>query len=71
MGFSSQQMPVELSAGSDSGEGRLGREGMEPAALCLWLKIPAGLATAAGVLGTAPSHSSPSLTLLQEWMWFD
>lgn len=70
MGFSSQRMPVECSAGSDSGEGRLWREGMEPA-LCLWPKIPAGLPMAAGVLGTGPSHSPPSLTLLQEWMWFD
>lgn len=70
MGFSSQQMPVELSVGSDSGLGKLGREGMEPA-LCLWPEIPAGLPTAAGVPGTDPSHSSPSLSLLQQWMWFD
>lgn len=70
MGFSSQQMPVECSAGSDSGEGRLEREGMEPA-LCLWPKIPTGLPTAADVLGIVSSHSSPSLSLLQEWMLFD
>lgn len=55
MGFSSQQMPVELSAGSDSGEGGLEREGMEPA-LSLWSKIPARLLSAAGVPGIGSSH---------------
>lgn len=43
-------------------------EGMEPA-LCLWPKIPAGFPTAAGGPGTGSSHSSPSLSLLQEWMF--
>lgn len=60
MGFSSQLMPVELSAGSDSGKGRPEREGME-AALGLWPEIPAGLPTAAGVPGIVLSRSSPSL----------